>query len=368
MGISVSAGNAPNLDVVWLILSKGGPWVILVVVIAYFLINPDKVEKWQSILAGWLSFFSKRAARLYITSDINSRINQTAKKLKREAPDVITKGVRIEWIGEGEQSAYLRDGECIVKLKRHQNQDRNIVDATALYVRTAILTGIRPHLDDNVEESLDLNLTRRVLSEGKSLSALSLFLTKIYDVQKAKRELQELCDLMEALDQRGLLTRVLLRELSRLEIKLRDIPPSSEVRSDIESLLGYLKGLAFRDPRDPTQLRFNGRCISLEVVFVASGRRYARRDTGPYLERKNKAITDGIETLYFLAWDRMTPMLRAIEKSLSEDERLVVERRQAYRCFDKHGQLRRVYLIVCRNIHGGTSLASNETDQFELGL
>ena len=145
------------------------PWATILSLALYFIMNPEKAEKWYSILARCVSNWSQRAERATVASDIQSDINLFSKTLNEKVSDqILPDGIKIQWEkGTTTREAFLRDNRVIVKMSHHRNQARNFLNATLSYVTTGLLPNARYHLDPIVRRSLDLTVIRKILSERK---------------------------------------------------------------------------------------------------------------------------------------------------------------------------------------------------------
>jgi hypothetical protein len=98
----------------------------LLLLLGYVLTHPEKVEKWHSILARAASYFSEKAEKATVSTDIQAEINSFAKEMNNETLGAMPYGIKIEWTKETTRETVLRSGEVIVRMKHHSDQARNI--------------------------------------------------------------------------------------------------------------------------------------------------------------------------------------------------------------------------------------------------
>ena len=99
------------------ILSGLSPVTVLVVVLLFF---PEKIEKWSALLwkcigalGNWLRFARKRA----IKHDLQGRVNDFVRRLRKEVPGSFNDKLEIEWIESStKRSALLADGRMVIRL------------------------------------------------------------------------------------------------------------------------------------------------------------------------------------------------------------------------------------------------------------
>ena len=78
----------------------GSSAFVVIVIIILLLKYPEKVEKWLSMLLRLLYFITKKGSRKIIALDIQGRINEFSKSLKKELPNYRPVGIEIQWIIE----------------------------------------------------------------------------------------------------------------------------------------------------------------------------------------------------------------------------------------------------------------------------
>lgn len=157
------------------VLQWGG-WLLLGSFILFVFHHGDKVDKWTARIERWLLLFGFRREKKYITRDIRSRINIASKKINKEAEGASTKGIEIIWVDSENIESFLRNGKVVIRMRQHENQDKNIVSATEHYVKKGVLHIGKRYLSDNIRDALDFSITKKILSEeADDGSALEFF-------------------------------------------------------------------------------------------------------------------------------------------------------------------------------------------------
>ena len=108
------------------IILISAPWVIFPIIIIYFLLNPEKVEKWASLFAKLFSSVSKKMEKHYISKDIEYKINLFRKKINKECEGLVPYKTEIKFIKpasiRSESEEHQKD-KLIIILRDKQNQD-----------------------------------------------------------------------------------------------------------------------------------------------------------------------------------------------------------------------------------------------------
>lgn len=188
--------------------------VILILIIVYFLKNPEKVDKWSNIL-GRLNFWNKeRRERHLISTSLDYRVTAAAKAINSEAEGILPFGLRIKWKKPEEATSYVENNEVIVVLHKDDNADKNIVEACLAYIPKALIPKSRNAVDPTLMHSMDNYLTSKILSQGNYTSAYNYYSKNILDdLRTSNSSFNALFEAVGHLDSVGLFTRVLLEEL-----------------------------------------------------------------------------------------------------------------------------------------------------------
>lgn len=299
----------------WLtIIYTSVPWATILSLALYFIKNPEKAEKWESILARSVSYWSQRAERKTVGSDIQSDINLFSKTLNEKAGDqILPDGIKIRWEKSmTSREAFLRENRVIVKMSHHRNQARNFLNATLSYVTTGLLPNARYHLDPIVRRSLDLTIIRKILSEKKRNSALQMFFEEVYEPEKTQQPLVEKYNAtMEALDEQRMLT-VILREFSDLGLKMYQKAPNDDVKKETKDFLEFADKIATREPRVDVPLDFKGDTIRSSIILIARPELAARGTAAPFMGAVLHCVDEGASTVYVAARGRGVEIARKV--------------------------------------------------------
>jgi len=279
------------------------PWATVLSLVVYFIKNPEKAEKWLSILTRSVSYWSQRAERATIATDIQSDIGLFSKTLNKEAGDqILPDGVKIEWErGDLTKEAFLRENLVIVRMNHHKNQARNFLNASLSYVATGFLSNTRFHLDPIVQRSLDLTMVRKILSENKRSTALHLFHEEIYENEREKEPLvHKYYMTIDALDEQGMLNFV-LKEFYDLGLVMYHKAPDDNVKKETRDFLDFMDKIATKEPSVDVPLDFKGIVIKIGIVFVARPELARLGNAVPFVNAVLEAIDWGANTVYVVA-------------------------------------------------------------------
>lgn len=282
------------------------PWslagILFIIVIILFL-NPDKAQIWSSVISGKLASTNNYFKRKSISGKLQGKVNQFAKKMDKESNGIMPYQLKVEWISNVDREALLQgDGTIIVRLG-HQHND--IQKALALAMQTfsskAVIPNSRPYLPESVVRSIDMVTTKKMLHSTNEGGSLDYFLDEIVTPAVNENEdLREKCQTMEFLDERGLFSRVLLREYKEMGRKMYPRTPDGSTLGESEEFLNFLKAIAALAPGEEGNLDFKKDRIKVAVMPIARAEVVEHRGSAAYIRRIEKLRKDKMETVYLL--------------------------------------------------------------------
>ena len=343
-----------------LLLEAIGLPVVFVLLCAYVLLMPEKVEK----ISGWLwsgvSAVFRRGDRRAVALRVQGHVNSCTRHLLKHMPEGTVEGkLKLRWSTSEEAQSLLRDGEVVVFMQRSRHHEENVAHALMVYLPKAILPRARRYLDGTTMEAVDLTLAKIVL--GRSAAERGV-LDVLYEQHldpacEADAELSKKVVEMDEIDLHGWLLRVLLPEYRRLGNQLHPSEPDARSRADADSFARWLHDLAARKPGDVKKpLSYEGSHLRVAIVFVAHWEKLEKQGVEPYRKRAKSLIYSGkYEAVYLMARDRNMWAVKEIVAKLQNDGRVDATSVFEFRLrpdFAKR-RLNRVHAIVaCITPHG----------------
>lgn len=271
-------------------------------IIYLFVLHQEKGEKLVGWLASLVAWISKKAERTATANKIQSKIDSFVTSINTEVEGLLPLGLKVRWIAPDlSREAFVENDRVVVLLGYHQNQDENLTRATFLYMNKAVIPGARPHIDRKLGQSIDLMMTKKALfSFIEDRSSLNHFIESVLRPQTdADPDLKEFCGIIDAVDERGLFTRVLLRELMELGIRRAGITETGDTVFETNEFSKLLKRVAEKERGvdvDPTFIKSN---IRMSIIMVARPENV--NVSRIYLEAIRKGIKKSVRTFYIFA-------------------------------------------------------------------
>lgn len=292
--------------------------LLVLIILMLLYIGATKPENFQiyfgfiwRILAHPLKSLRKHS----IKSDVEGPCTKALKNIAKELPDIDIPTLSINWVNEYNLETALKDGKAIVKLRFEDNPTKNIVKATTIYVKDAFLKHTKPYINENFRKALDISVTKKILLkiEKNSSNILSTFIdeniSESFDVF-------ERCELIEEIDDNGLFTRILLRELYLFGKKLYGGNIKEEYKKESDEFLRFVNQISTREYDDDTPLSFSKQILKVGVVLVAKEETFLNYGIKPYLRRIKLGMSKGIESFYLLARGTSVSILREVATQL----------------------------------------------------
>jgi len=326
------------------------PWAVIVGLLLYFIKNPEKAEKWYSIIARSLSFISLEWEKRGVASDIQSDINSFVKNINSKTKHpVLYYGVKVKWISGTTREAFVKKGKVIVKMQQHKNQAKNFLYTVMDWVNKSLIPEGRHLLDKAILRALDFTCINKVLVEKKRYDVRQLFLDEFYEREATKGSLLEkYCSVFDKLDKTGLFVGVVLPEFSSLGKRTGSMMLDEKIRLETIGFTGMLEKLSRKLHGEDVSPTYNGENIKCSVVLIAKQEKYLLHGLSPYLNWINKCCADGIRSIYVSAiGDANISIVRKIQDSYAESKKISVVSAETQPADDKKAMV--LYLEVKNN-------------------
>lgn len=330
-------------DIAENLLQKYGWNCLFLLILLFIVFNPDKTKEIVSWIWYPLGNFFKFARKRYVKYQLDGACSRALKNIAKELPEFKIPVFRIKWIKEDNYGETLKDGEAIVNLKFSHNQTRNIINATSVYVRDIFLKQTKPYISENLKEAIDLSIIKNILL--KISSDNRNIMSDFYEDSREKfaQYINE-CDKLEQIDDAGLFSRILIRELDSFGNKLAGRIPNQNYQDEADQFTDYLYNISIRDIDENTKLQFEYPIIKVGVLLVAKSETYINYGLVPYLRRIKLGFARGIDTFYLLAReDKVDILKKVVIELLGTGNFQIINKPQTYR--DRQNRISICYCI-----------------------
>lgn len=272
-------------------------------IVYLFVLHQEKGEKVVGWLAGFIAWANKKAERTATASNIQGKIDSFIVSINTEVEGLLPFGLKVKWISPDlSKEAFIENDRVVVMLNYHSNQDENLAKATMLYMNKAVIPEARLHIHQKLGQAIDLMMTKKALfSFIEARSSMGHFISTVLKPQTDKdAELKEICGVIDTIDERGLFTRVLLKELMELGIRRAGITETGDSVFETNEFIKLLKKIADKERGvdvDPTFIKNN---IKVAVIMVARPENVGQ-DHEIYLRAIEERMKKSVRTFYIFA-------------------------------------------------------------------
>ena len=200
--------------------------VTLIILLWFFLKNPEKVEKWASMFLKLGAYVNKKAEKMYMATNIQASISEKRKKLGLGG-DVFEYGIKIHWTDEETAETDLKENKILVMMKPFGSQAKNFASVVSLYVPQAVLPKARNYVDQDLMKSIDFILSKSLLEDNPT--AVQYYTSR--EIEEISAKSKEFLDTIAPIQKIGRLTRVVIPEFQNLS-KLFPAETNQEIQEE----------------------------------------------------------------------------------------------------------------------------------------
>lgn len=266
----------------------------------YFIKNPEKFEKWIAILCSCFRYISKSAEKTYIKFTVQSVVNGFIADLSKEVPNIGANFVKLNWIDEGmTEEQFFHAGQLVVRMRKSTSKNRNIVNATAIFVSQALMPKAKSYIANYQKEAIDLFATTKILSKGEA-ALLSEFVELYLRESLEKEKVNDLYGKFEEIHRMKLFFPVFITELNFLGEKVfGKKKQDKDIYDEVNRLTNFLLLYSKRKEHEEVTSDFDGAYCKFAIRIVGKYGKILREGEQTYLNNIDKLEGD-VETLYLL--------------------------------------------------------------------
>lgn len=291
----------------------------------YFLLNPEKVEKWASIFAKFFAFLSLKIEKLHISKDIQYKINSFRKEINKECEDLIPYEIEIKFINPTmfrKESCEHQEDKVIIIMKDRKNQDENFVKAAMISTEKTLIPNSRNYINPTLMKSIDLQFIKNlILSSNKTL--LNYYIDNYLAPElKLNKKFKHIIRILEKLSDRGVFTRILLQELKDYGMLFYPKLSNKIHYKEPKYFFKILEELANKEHKIDINPNYIGEYIKMSIVMIGRPERVftisGEIDITPYINWIFSCEKKGIKSIYLLALSKNIIAAKKTAKLLDE--------------------------------------------------
>ena len=247
-------------------------------------------------------FIIKKGEKKIIAHDIQGRVNEFSRSLKKEITNFEPVGINIQWVTEKEApSEFFKEDRLIIRMRQHADQNKNFVYASMVFIARVLLTKTKRYLSPTQKESIDLFVGKKLFEKEKPRIVDRFF--EDYFSQKAlsSDKIMELLEKYEIIDKVGLFFPVLVQELTFLGEKVFYKPKSGKIITEVRNFINFLQRYAGREiGEEEIPKNFEGAYCRCGIVIIAKQLKREIGDLGPFVNYIKKLVEKKLENIYLI--------------------------------------------------------------------
>lgn len=351
-----------------LVLAILGPPALIVGILLFF---PEKIEKWAALLWKGLHFLHlgfTSAHKTYVKHDLQGRVNDFVRRLRKRVPSLTGEKLKIEWVNQtATRESFIADGHIVLRLRRDDPHDHNFVHGAYLYISGSLLTKAKRYLAVTQKEALDLYVCSKVIEQEKH-AIVGIFLDTYMHPKTRNRasKINEYLDDFAVIDNAKLFFPIFMQELQYLGDKVFGRRQDERIRAEVNNLITFLRPVATRKVGDENQLRFAGAYCRFGIVII--GRKMKlMQSIRPYVNYIQREMVDkNAETIYLIGAminrDKMLKVCKVFDKKYE------IAREMSDACplnFHDHLEVSPTCFLILRK--RALPIVSSSTELIEMG-
>lgn len=297
---------------------------LVVVGLLLLLYFPEKIEKWSALFWKVLSKFGnlfRFANKKYVKHDLQGRVNDFVRKLRKSVPEIGQERLRVEWVDPSTpRKSFIDKGQVVLRLRRDDPQDHNFIHGAYLFVCEVLLRKSKHYISPSQCEAVDLFVCSKIL-ENQKPSVVSFFLDEYLHPKTDNRrsKISLYIDDFAIVDKSGYFLSIFLHELNQIGNKVFGRTRNDLIISEVDELVRFLKQVATRTVGQETELNFSGRYCSLLIVIVGKPAKLLT-SIEPYVKYMQGVLRrDKPETIYILGREENKAKLEELSEAVASD-------------------------------------------------
>jgi len=261
----------------------------------------EKIQKWSVLFWKFIRFFWKKAEKKIVSNDIEGRVNEFTKSLKKEMTDFEPIGVQVQWVEDGESpSEFFSDGRLIIRMREHRDQNKNFVHASMVFISKAVLTKAKKYISKIQKESIDLFIGKKLFEKEKP-QVINRFFEDLFSPKMESGRVAELVEKYNIIDKAGLFFPLLVQELTFLGEKVFWRRRNDRIISEFANFTAFLEDYANREiGEEELSKNFEGTYCRCGIMIIARAYKRELGDIGPYTEYIGRLIKRRIDNIYII--------------------------------------------------------------------
>jgi hypothetical protein len=278
---------------------------------------------------------SNACARNEVEKRLESTINLTSRRVNKEGVNLLPHHVNIKWVEPKDRTAFLKNGEIVVCLESSLNEDRNLARAAILSVSEDLMRESQRFIDRDVLKSACFALARKMLMSNRKLETLRYLNEEFIKTETSNNpRIADYITTMEILDAEGLLTRIFLKELSEINVKLASVLSNATAQAETVTFLRMMKQLVKKKKGVDINISHRGQIIDVGIMLIA---REGAANPTRYMKHAEGCWSNCLPRLYVMAKENKIEIAKNVVAGIGKWGIYCLKKECSFRIPEKRG-------------------------------
>jgi len=303
--------------------------------------NPEKVQKWSTLIFKVFSVFSKKAKKKFVSNDIEGRVNNFSKNLGKKIPNSHPPKIKIQWVGDKETpEQFFKDNKLIIRMRQNRDQNENLVNASIIFISQTVLVKTKKYISKSQEESIDLFVAEKLFDEEKPAIKDSFFNNFLSPKIEDSEKIADLIEKYHVIDKAGLFFPVFIEEMEFLGEKIFYRREDQDIIIEVSSLIDFLRNYSQRETGErEIPKNFEGKYCRCGIVIIGEYFKRKAREIHPYINYVRKLSRKKIDNIYLVgpADEDNIEFIKQIGDKITSDFDYIYNFDRKYECIIRKG-------------------------------
>lgn len=303
------------------ILKYGLAPTFLLVFIFLIVQDPNRAYKLKGLILTPVFKLFKWFKREYVANEVIKNLNTFfSKELYGESF-----AFKINWI-KHEDNAIFKSGKLVIRMRREDDQTKNILTAAKYALPKIICPVIRHSLKPSLVSAIDHTFLHK-LADKLGNHGKAIYKTYFLNPElESNPDLPEMLQKLLKLDRFGIFTSIFLNELDYVGEGLYADGDTRERTNEMIQFTNYLCTVAERERGDEIELMNMTEVFKVSIILLAKTQIASKRGLMPYLRRLNTNLEKGCESIYIIAFPPAFNFLNKFISAIDGNQRVSINK------------------------------------------
>lgn len=307
--------------VVEAILKYGLIPTFLLLFIFLIIQDPNRAYKLKGFFIGPFFRLFKWFKREYVANEVVRNLNTFfSKEMYGD-----NFAFKINWI-KHEDNAILKSGKLVIRMRREDDQTKNILTAAKYALPKIVCPIMRHSLKQSFVTAIDYTFLHKLADKlgnhGKAVYKRYFLNPEV----EANPEVAVMLQKLLRLDKFGLFTSIFINELDNVGEGLYADGDTQDRTNEMLQFTNYLGNVAERGRGDEIELMNMSEVFKVSIILLAKSQIASKRGLIPYLRRLNLNLEKGCDSIYIIAFPPAFNFLNKFISAIDGNQRVSINK------------------------------------------